>query len=79
MVVKKAALLRRAKPLKKSDDIHAWLFYFTGCRLFQGIAADGGQEKGMYCYCLGDNCNIGDIAYPIPVNATSTTAAPTSG
>jgi hypothetical protein len=32
----------------------------------------------MYCYCLGDNCNIGDIAYPITSNATTTTTTTTA-
>ena len=46
-------------------------FPLSGCRTFAGIAADGGAESGMYCYCLGDNCNIGDINYPVKSNATA--------
>ena len=33
----------------------------VGCRNFEGITYDGGKEKGMYCFCLGDNCNTGLI------------------
>ena len=52
--------------------------YVIGCRLFEGVAADGATEKGMYCYCLGENCNTGDINYPVKANATATTNTTTT-
>jgi hypothetical protein len=53
-------------------------YLILGCRLFQGVAADGGIEKGMYCYCMGENCNTGDIAYPLAVNGTTNATSTTT-
>jgi hypothetical protein len=59
--------LRPGKIYRDCDHIYEKLFGYNvfrndlgvGCRNFEGITYDGGKEKGMYCYCLGDNCNTG--------------------
>jgi len=62
--------------LKYKEEISLSSLKLLGCRLFSGSTLDGGAEKGMYCYCLGNNCNSGDIAYPVTVGTNTTTPAP---
>ena len=66
------------------DTIYQKLFGWSDMPVRDGCynytaSARGRMEEGVHCACRNaDNCNTGNITWPLPAT-TTTTAAPPSG